>query len=369
VLLCVIADEDKQKPKRKRAKQLNILKPSVKKIKGQAADNKGNYTSEATNNVSEVENNNFPQDNSSNKSDETNYSGSLYTQELSSKENENEKPSTDAKSKPMRFETMTETSQNDTLRQEEASSSLTKPENVSLPECKQPFTNIGSQETTNEMQMLPADGQMLPVDGNETQFTVTSKTDEDIINCSQDFFSSQFEPNEQNMSQKKKVDTYSVTTDVHVLSNSSISDQATGIRNETGKPILDSSVATLGGTSEMEQIEMTNFPIRFMEEDTGNELESGGALIDNDMSMTEADAAIQSVLQPDVSDPSTIIAPSGAHLNCSDKVPLVPRSQLETVFTKAGQLDDNYFDAVVPQLNTEDFNDSSYDLIDFEREE
>jgi hypothetical protein len=367
VLLCTIAEEENQKPKRKRAKQLNILKPSVKKMKGQAANNKGNYTSEATNNVSKVKNNNVPQDNSSNKPDETSFSDSLYTQELSSKEfeNVNEKPSTDA----AQFESMNEISQNDALRQEQDSSSLTKPENVCLPKCKQPNTNIESRETTDEMQMLPDDG-------SETQFTVTSNKDGDIINCSQDFFSSQFEPSEQNMSQKKKVDTYSVTTDVHVPCKSSISGQATSrnmntlcIRNETGKITVDSNMATLGEINEAEQIKMTNSLIRVMEEDTGNKTESCGGLIDNNSSMTEANILIQSVLKPDVSNPSTSIAPSGAHLNCSDKVPLVPHSQHKTVCTKAGQLDDQNFDAVVPQLNTEDFDDSSFDSIDFEPEE
>jgi hypothetical protein len=367
VLLCVIAEEEKQKPKRKREKQLNILKPSVKKMKGQAANNKGNYTSEATNNVSKVKSNNVPE----NKPDETSFSGSLYTQELSSKENENlnEKTSTDARSKAMQFESMNEISKNDTLRQKQDASSLKKPENVSLPKCKQLNTNSKIHGTTDKMETLPDDE-------SETQFTVTSENDEDVINCSQDFFSSQFRPSEQNMSQKKKVDTCSVSTDAHALQKSSISGQATGRnkntpckRNETGKIIADSSTAALNETNETEQIKMTNSLLIIMEKDTGNELESGGALIDNNTSVAEANTSVQSVLQPDVSNPSTSIALSGSHLNWSDEVPLVPHSQYKTLCTKADQVHYQNFDAVVPELNVEDFDNNSYESLDFEPEE
>lgn len=370
VLLCVIAEEETQKPKRKRAKQVNILKPPVKKIKGQPPNNEGNNISEATDNISKIESNKVQENNSSNRPNQTSFSSSLYTQELSSKESENinEKHFTDARSKPMQFESMNEINQNDAPRQEQNASSPTKPENVSLPKCKHPSTNNERQETTGEMQ-IPQD------DGSETQFTVASKQSEDIIICSQDFFLSQVGPIEQNMSQKRKVDTYSGTTDVQGLNKSSISGQANCQnvnapcgKNKASEITVDSCMATLGETSETEQIKVTRSPIRVVEEDTGNMLGSHGVLAD-DTAMTEVDISIQSVLQHDISNTSTSIAPTGSHSNCSDKVPLVPNSQFKTLCTKAGQLVDQNCDAVVPELNTEDFDNNSYESADFEVEE
>jgi hypothetical protein len=127
-------------------------------------------------------------------------------------------------------------------------------------------------------------------------------------------------------------------------------------------------MATLGETSETEQIKVTRSPIRVVEEDTGNMLGSHGVLAD-DTAMTEVDISIQSVLQHDISNTSTSIAPTGSHSNCSDKVPLVPNSQFKTLCTKAGQLVDQNCDAVVPELNTEDFDNNSYESADFEVEE
>lgn len=370
MLLCVIAEEEKEKPKRKRAKQFNTLKPNINKIKGQAVNNEGNNISEATDNISKIESNKVQENNSSNRPNQTSFSSSLYTQELSNKEsnNLNEKPFTDARSKPMQFESMNEISQNDTPRQEQNGSSPTMPENVSLPKYKQPSTNNERQETTDEMQ-IPQD------DGSETQFTVASKKSEDIINCSQDFFLSQVGPTEQNMSQKKKVDTCSGTTDVQGLNKSSKSGRPNCRnvnvpceKNKASEITVYSCMATVGETNGTEQIKVTNSPIGVVEEDTGNMLGSHGALTD-DTAMTEVDISIQSVLQHGISNQSTSIAPTGSHSNCSDNVPLVPNSQFKTLSTKAGQLIDQNCDAVVPELNIEDFDNNSYDSVDFEPEE
>lgn len=362
VLLCVIAEEEKQKPKRKRVKQFNILKPHVKKIKGQSANNEGNNISEATDNISKTENNNVQENNCSHRPNQTSFNSSLYTQELSSQESENfnEKPFTDATSKPMQFESMNEISQN--------ASSPTKAENVSLPKCTQPSTNNERQEETDELQ-IPQDY------GSETQFRVASKQSEDILNCSQDFFLSQVGPIEQNKLQKEKADTYSGTTDLQGLNKSSISGQANCRnvnapyeKNKASDITVDSCMATLGETSGTEHIKATNSPNRVVEEDTGNMLGSCGDLPD-DTAMTEIDISVQSVLQHDINNLSTSIAPTGSHSNCSDKVPLVPNSQFETPSTKAGQLVDPDCDAVVPELNIEDFDNNSYSSVDFEVEE
>jgi hypothetical protein len=467
VLLCVIAEEGKQKPKRNKAKQFNRLNPAVKKTKVQAANNEGkDMTSEATGNISKIRNNKVQENNSSNRPDQTSFSSAIYTQELSSKESENlnEKPFTEARSKPLLFESTTEISQKDSARQDQDASSPTKPENVSLPKCKQPSTNIERQTTVSEMQ-IPSD------DGSETQIRVASKQGEDIINCSQDLFSSQVGPIEENMSQTKNVDTDSGTTVVQGLSKSSISGRANSRNvngpceeNKTNKITVDSCMATSVEAGETEQVKTISSLIRVVEHDTGNMMESGGALIDNDTAMTEVDTSkqsdlqldistmmesggalidnntamaeadtskqsdlqldistmmesggalidndtamaeantskqsdlqldistmmesggaliddtamtevdtsVQSVLQLDISNPTTSIAPTFSQSNCSDSVPLVPDSQFKTVCTKAGQLIDQNLDAVVPELNVEDFDNNSYDSIDFEPEE
>jgi hypothetical protein len=370
VLFCVIAEKGKQKPKMKRAKQFNILKPPVKKMEGQTANKEGSDISEATD-ISKGRNNNIQENNSAKNTDENILSSSLYTQELSSKETEhlNEKSSTDARSKPIQFESMNDIGRNDTPRQDQDASSPTKSENVSIPKCKQPSTNNERQARTDKMQMLPDDE-------NETQFTFASNQDENVINCSQDFFSSQFGTNEQSMSQKKKGDAGSGSTDVQALNKISISGEDTCgntnafcKRNETCKITVDNCMDTLGETSEIEQIKTTNSLIRGMEEDTDKMLCSGGALTGNNTCMTESNTSIQSVLQPDVDNPSASIAPTGSHSDCSDKVPLVPHSQFKTLCNKPGQLDDKNCDAVVPELNSEDFDNNSYDSIDFEPEE
>ncbi|PNF16484.1 hypothetical protein B7P43_G07790 [Cryptotermes secundus] len=355
-------EEEKQKPKRKRVKQFNIIKPYVKKIKGQPANNEGNNVSEATDNISKIENNNVQENNSSHRPNQTSFNSSLYTQELSSQESENfnKEPFTDARSKSMEFESTNETSQN--------APSPTKAENVSLPKCIQPSTNNERQEATNEMQ-IPQDY------GSETQFRVASKQSEDTINCSQDFFLSQVGPIEQNMLQKKKVGTYSGTADVQGLNKSSLSGQANCRnvnapceKNKASEITVDSCMATLGETSGMGQIRATNSPIKVVEEDTANMLGSCGDFPD-DTAMTEIDISIQSILQHDISNLSTSIAPTGSHSNCSDKVPLVPNSQFETPSTKEGQLVDQNCDAVVPELNIDDFDNNSYNSVDFEVEE
>jgi hypothetical protein len=368
MLLCVIAEKDKQKPKRKRAKKDSILQPAVKKTKVQAADSEEKKrSSEAINKIPRMNSNKVQENSASKRPNQTTFSSSLYTQELSNKEIENskEKPFAGGKSKTLQFESNTEESLKGSARQAEAASTRTKSVNLSLLECKQPSTSNERKKITDEMQILSDDE-------SETQFSVASKRGKDIMNCSQDLFSSQNGTIEQNTSQKKNADTNDGTITVIGSSTSdglnSRNMYAPHEENKANEITIDSCKATAGEATEPQQIKTTNSIMRMLEENTSNMMECGGAVNDNEPAVRGIVSSTQSVLQPDISNQSTSSAPTGSYLNCSDSVPLVPNSQCNTVHTETNRLVHQNGDAVVPQLSFED-SDNSYDSVDFEAEE
>lgn len=210
MLLCVIAEKNKQKPKRTRSKKYNILEPAVKKTKVQATDNEEKKgTSEVINKISKTNSNDVQENNASKRPNQTIFSSSLYTQELSNRETENSKDKHYTDTKTLKFDSNSEESLKESAKQAEAASSRTKSVNLFLSKCKQPSTS-----TSNEGKKATDEVQMLSDDESETHFSVASKKGEDIMNFSQDLFLSQNVTTEQNTLQKKNADTNNGTTTV-----------------------------------------------------------------------------------------------------------------------------------------------------------
>jgi hypothetical protein len=370
MLLCVITEKGKQKPKRKRAKKDSTLEPAVKKTKVQAADNEERKrTSEAVNKmkIHKMNSNKVQENNASKGPVQTIFSSSLYTQELSNKETENskEEPFNDSKIKPLPLESNTGEILKGSAKEVEAVSSATKSDSMSIPKCKQPSTSNKRKKITDETSTVSGDE-------SETQFSAASKQHEDIMNCSQDLFSSQYVTAEQNTSQKKNADT---NDGMMTLIGSCTSDglnsrnvYAPHGQNKANEIMIDSCMATERETSEAEQIQTTNSVMRMLEENTGNMMESGGTVNDNESSMRGIVSSAQSVMQPDISNQSTISA-THSRPNCSDSMPLVPNSQCNITHTGANRLLHQDEDAVVPQLSFEHSDNNSYDSADFEPEE
>jgi hypothetical protein len=359
MLLCVIAEKDKQKPKRKRAKKDSILEPVVKKTKMQASNNEEKKRmSDAINKVAKINSKEVQENNASKRPNQTTFIGSLYTQELSNKETENskEKHFTDAKGKTFQLQTSTEEKLEGSARQAVAASSRKKSVNLFLPKCKQPSTYNERKEITDEMQILPDDE-------SETQFSVATKQGEDIMN-SQDLFSTQNGTTEQNTSKKKNADTNDGTITIKGSTTSdglnSRNTYAPHEENKANEITTDSCTATVGEATEPEQIKTTHSIMG---------MECVVAVNDNEQAVRELVSSTQSVLQPDISSQSTGNAPIGSCLNCSDSVPLVPDSQCNTVYAETCSSLHQNGDAVVPQLSFEDSDNNSYDSVDFEPEE
>jgi hypothetical protein len=343
MLFCVTTDGGKEKPKKKRAKPDRTTKRTTKKTKVQAADNEETAVmSETIDNVSKINNNKVPEHDVSSRPNQTTFSSSLYTQELSNKE-------TDDPNKELIPET----------------SSVTNPENVSAPDSTWPSKNHEEKEIT--------DGTNVPSHDSETQLSITAEQDETIINCSQDLFPSQTAATQQNTSQKNKAHTGTgIRTDIG-LHKSSTSSGAIGRNananheeNKTSEVTADSCMATVGENNRTEQIQNVDSTKRVLDILADKITAKDGAANgeDNHESVTEVESSA-SVLQPDIHKPSTSNVPTDSHLNCSDSMPLVPDIQHDNFQTKANQ----HCDAVVPQLDYDNFDDNSCDSLDFEPEE
>lgn len=339
---CVTADGGKEKHKRKRAKPDGISKRTTKKAKVQeAVPEKRTVMSEATRNISKIKSNKVQANDTSSTPNQIAFSSSLYTQELS---NESHNP-------------------NDKLVTETPSAS--NPEHVSAPDSTQPSKHNEEQETTDGME-VPSDND------NETQFSITATLDGTIINCSQDMFSSQTATTEQNMSEKNIADTATgISTDV-ALHKLSTSGEASGRNvdanheNKNSDFTADSCMATVGEKSDSEQTGTADCTNRVVDVVADENTAKGGAARDEDNHriLTEAGSSA-SVLQPATHNPSTSTAPTGSNSDCSDSMPLVPDIQQNNFQTKANQ----NCDAVVPQLDDDNSDDSSHDTLDFEPEE
>lgn len=361
--ICVIAEKGKRKPKRKRAKQDNILEPAAKKIRVQAADNEGKErTSEAINKIHKIDSNEVFEK----KSNQTTFSSSLYTQELSNKETGSlkEKSFTDAKVKPLQNKSNNDGSQKGSTRQAEADSFPTKPEDMSLPKCK--------LNTSNERNKLTDEMHTLSDMESETQLSVASKQGENLINCSQDLFSSQNGNTEQPTSVKKR-DTNNSSRTIAELSKSSTSEgldsrnvNTPHKENKTGEIKVYSYMAAVGDTNKVGKIGTTNSVMRILEEGADNMMERGGDVTDNVSAVREFNIPTQSVLQPGISNTSTSNAPADSYSHCSQSVPLVPDSQFQR---DEFQSVHKNCDAVVPQLDVEVSDNNSYSSADFEPEE
>ena len=340
--LCVAADGDKEKHKRKRAKPDGISKHTTKKAKVQAeVHEKRTVMSEATGNIPKINSNKVQANDTSSTPHQITFSSSLYTQELSN--NETHDP-------------------NDKLVTETLSA--TNPEHVSAPaSTTQPSKNNEEQDTTNGME-IPSDND------NEKQFNIIATLDETILNCSQDMFSSQTATTEQKMSEKNKADTATgISTDVALLSTSSGASSRNVNANHENKNsefIADSCMATVGEKSDSEQIQTADCTNRVLDVVAGKNTAKDGAANDGDYHtiLTEF-GSTASVLQPDTNNPSTSTAPTGSNSNCSDSMPLVPDIQQNNLQNKANQ----NCDAVVPQLDDDESDDNSHDTLDFEPEE
>lgn len=336
--LCVAADGGKEKPKRKRAKPESISKHTTKKAKAHAAiHEKRAVMSAATDNISKINSNEVQKHDSSSTPNQTIFSSSLYTQELSHETHNSNEP-------------VTETS------------TATNPEHVSAPESTQPSKNNEEWEATCGMEM-PSDND------NETQFHVTATLDETVIHCSQDLFSSQTETTKQNVSEKNKADAATgiiTDTGLHKLSTSSGASgrnvNAKHEENKTSEFTADSCMATVGERSDSEQIQNVDCTNTVLDVVADNNTAKDMAANDEDNHriLTEVESPA-SVLQPDTHNPST----SNEHSKCSDIIPLVPDIQQNNFQTRANQ----NCDAVVPQLVDDNFDDNSNDLLDFEPEE
>lgn len=283
----------------------------------QAADTEGRAVeSEAIDNNSKITSNKVQEYDSSSRSNQITFNSSLYTQELST-ENQNKKCLTE-----------------------------------SAPENKEPSNN-------NE----------------ETQFSIMEKQDETIINCSQDLFSSQTANSEQNTSKINKAATdigIGTAVSLHTSHTPSGANSRKMNANHEGsnttEVMADSCMATVRENNESEQTQTLGSIKRILDVPAEKNKAKGAAANDkdDDKMVTEGEGVSSTtVLQPDIQNPSTSNAPTGPHLNCSGSIPLVPDFQNSNLLTKAN----GNCDAVVPQLDDDDFDDNSYDSPDFEPEE
>jgi hypothetical protein len=304
---------------------------------------KSTVTSEDTDNISKINSDKVQELDSSSKPHQITFSSSLYTQELSNKETD------DAFNK-----LLTETS------------SATNPEHVTPPESTQPSENRGEQETTNAME-IPSDND------KETQFNVTATLDETIINCSQDLFTSQTATTEQNMSEKNKADTATgiswIDFGLNKLSTSSEASSRNvnaNLESKNSEFTADTCMATVGEKSDSEQIQTVDCTNRAVDEVKDKNTEEDGDANDEDNRgiLTEVESSA-SVPQPDTPNPSTSDAVTGSQLKSSDTMPLVPDIQQNDFQVRANE----NCDAVVPQMDDDNFGDNSQDSLNFEPEE